>query len=128
MIEVLDGAVKHWSRLREIEADRAGAEHAGAEAAARALERGGLNTLGGKPGGSFGDPFARDPALVVNNVLDGLLSPAQAREEDGLVGGPPRLARTDRRGHAGSGECVPDAARSRVTESANGRTVCPGIA
>ncbi|MGI4939773.1 MAG: M48 family metalloprotease, partial [Janthinobacterium lividum] len=39
MMKIFDGAVKHWSRLREIEADRAGAQHSGAEAAARALVR-----------------------------------------------------------------------------------------
>ncbi len=39
MMAVFDGAVKHWSRLREIEADRAGAQHSGAEMAARALVR-----------------------------------------------------------------------------------------
>ena len=39
MMEVFDGAVKHWKRLQEIEADRLGAAQSGAEAAARALIR-----------------------------------------------------------------------------------------
>ena len=36
-------------------------------------------------GGGFGDPFARDPALVLAEVLDGLLSPAAARCGYGVV-------------------------------------------
>ena len=36
-------------------------------------------------GGGFGDPFARDPALVLAEVLDGLLSPAEARSGYGVI-------------------------------------------
>ncbi len=39
MMAVFDGAVGHWSRLGEIEADRAGVREGGAAAAARALVR-----------------------------------------------------------------------------------------
>ena len=39
MMTVFDGAVKHWSRLREIEVDLAGARHSGAEMAVSALVR-----------------------------------------------------------------------------------------
>jgi N-methylhydantoinase B len=36
-------------------------------------------------GGGYGDPFARDPALVARDVRYGLIEPAQAEEEYGVV-------------------------------------------
>jgi N-methylhydantoinase B len=36
-------------------------------------------------GGGYGDPFARDPALVLADVLDGLVSEEQARREYGVA-------------------------------------------
>ncbi|RYF71810.1 MAG: hypothetical protein EOO29_29400, partial [Comamonadaceae bacterium] len=39
LLDRFDRAVKHWSRVRELEADRVGASVAGAEASARALVR-----------------------------------------------------------------------------------------
>ena len=36
-------------------------------------------------GGGYGDPLKRDPRLVAENVLDGLLSSEQAREQYGVV-------------------------------------------
>ncbi|MBI4247798.1 MAG: hydantoinase B/oxoprolinase family protein [Candidatus Rokubacteria bacterium] len=36
-------------------------------------------------GGGYGDPFARDPALVLADVLDGLVAPEQARQEYGVA-------------------------------------------
>jgi len=36
-------------------------------------------------GGGYGDPFARDPALVTRDVRYGLIEPAQAEEEYGVV-------------------------------------------
>jgi len=39
----------------------------------------------GPSGGGYGDPFGRDPAAVLDNVLDGLFSPEVAREQYGVV-------------------------------------------
>ena len=39
----------------------------------------------GPSGGGYGDPFRRDPAAVLDNVLDGLFSPEIAREHYGVV-------------------------------------------
>jgi N-methylhydantoinase B len=39
----------------------------------------------GPSGGGYGDPHARDPALVLDNVTDGLLSPEVARAQYGVV-------------------------------------------
>jgi len=39
----------------------------------------------GPSGGGYGDPFRRDPAAVLDNVLDGLFSPEVAREQYGVV-------------------------------------------
>jgi N-methylhydantoinase B len=39
----------------------------------------------GPSGGGYGDPFHRDPAAVLDNVLDGLFSPEVAREQYGVV-------------------------------------------
>lgn len=36
-------------------------------------------------GGGWGDPLRRDPALVLDDVLDGFLTEAQARETYGVV-------------------------------------------
>ena len=36
-------------------------------------------------GGGFGDPFERDPAAVLEDVLDGKVSVAAARERYGVV-------------------------------------------
>ena len=36
-------------------------------------------------GGGFGDPFARDPALVLTDVRNGLVSPASARRDYGVA-------------------------------------------
>jgi N-methylhydantoinase B/oxoprolinase/acetone carboxylase alpha subunit len=35
--------------------------------------------------GGYGDPFARDPALVLDDVLDDYVSIAAARDEYGVV-------------------------------------------
>ena len=39
----------------------------------------------GPSGGGYGDPFRRDPAAVLDNVLDGLLSAEIARAHYGVV-------------------------------------------
>jgi N-methylhydantoinase B len=39
----------------------------------------------GPSGGGYGDPLERDPGAVLDNVLDGLLSPEIAREQYGVV-------------------------------------------
>jgi N-methylhydantoinase B len=39
----------------------------------------------GPSGGGYGDPFRRDPAAVLDNVLDGLFSPEIAREHYGVA-------------------------------------------
>jgi N-methylhydantoinase B len=39
----------------------------------------------GPSGGGYGDPWRRDPAAVLDNVLDGLFSPQVAREHYGVV-------------------------------------------
>jgi N-methylhydantoinase B len=51
----------------------------------------------GPSGGGYGDPFVRDPAAVLDNVLDGLFSPEVAREHYGVVisGGAVDRAATD---------------------------------
>jgi N-methylhydantoinase B len=51
----------------------------------------------GPSGGGYGDPFHRDPAAVLDNVLDGLFSPEVAREHYGVVisGGAVDRAATD---------------------------------
>jgi N-methylhydantoinase B len=36
-------------------------------------------------GGGYGDAFARDPALVLADVLDGLVSPERARQDYGVA-------------------------------------------
>jgi N-methylhydantoinase B len=36
-------------------------------------------------GGGYGDPFARDPALVARDVRYGLIKPDQAEAEYGVV-------------------------------------------
>lgn len=41
-----------------------------------------LETAGG---GGFGDPLERDPALVREDVLDGLVSPEEARDKYGVI-------------------------------------------
>ena len=87
MMEVFDGAVKHWSRLREIEADRAGAEHAGAEAAVRALIRTALlqPVIGAVLNETWRQPGAAPPdlvaAIVARAEAAGLGDPAAALEE-----------------------------------------------
>ena len=49
------------------------------------LRRGDLLRMVTPSGGGFGDPFARDAALVLDDVRDGLLSPARARTLYGVV-------------------------------------------
>ncbi len=49
------------------------------------LARGDILRMITPSGGGFGDPFARDPASVLEEVLDGLLSPEQARIIYGVV-------------------------------------------
>ena len=44
------------------------------------VERGYRLIAHGPSGGGYGDPFRRDPAVVLDNVLDGLFSPDVARE------------------------------------------------
>ena len=39
----------------------------------------------GPSGGGYGNPFRRDPAAVLDNVLDGLFSPGIAREHYGVA-------------------------------------------
>jgi N-methylhydantoinase B len=39
----------------------------------------------GPAGGGYGDPLARDPALVRDDVADGLLSTEAARRDYGVV-------------------------------------------
>ncbi|MGI4946678.1 MAG: M48 family metalloprotease, partial [Janthinobacterium lividum] len=87
MMAVFDGAVKHWSRLREIEADRAGAQHSGAEAAARALVRTALlqPVIGAvlseawqETGGASADLVG---TIIARAEADGLGDPAIALQE-----------------------------------------------
>ena len=49
------------------------------------MQRGDLLRMVTPSGGGFGDPFARDPALVASEVVDGLLSVEQARAQYGVV-------------------------------------------
>jgi N-methylhydantoinase B len=44
-------------------------------------------------GGGWGDPFARDPALVELDVLQGKVSPEAARDDYGVVVGDPEATR-----------------------------------
>ena len=39
----------------------------------------------GPAGGGYGDPLARDPARVADDLLDGLVSVAVARDDYGVV-------------------------------------------
>ena len=87
MMAVFDGAVSHWSRLREIEADRAGAGHGGAAAGARALLRttlmqpaidAVLAETWRQPGASSPDLVA---AIMAHAEATGLGDPAIALEE-----------------------------------------------
>jgi N-methylhydantoinase B len=60
----------------------------------------------GPSGGGYGDPFHRDPAAVLDNVLDGLFPPEIAREHYGVVvaGGAVDVAATEslRKAHRAS--------------------------
>ena len=49
------------------------------------LQRGDVLRMITPSGGGFGDPFQRDPGLVLAEVIDGLLSPAQAISQYGVV-------------------------------------------
>jgi len=49
------------------------------------VSRGDRLTAYGPSGGGYGDPLRRDPAAVLDNVLDGLLSPEKAREQYGVA-------------------------------------------
>ena len=49
------------------------------------MERGDLLRMITPSGGGYGDPFARDPARVLDEVLDGLLSVEQARARYGVA-------------------------------------------
>ncbi len=49
------------------------------------LQPGDTVTFASQGGGGYGDPFARDPALVQSDVLRGLVSDASAREDYGVV-------------------------------------------
>jgi N-methylhydantoinase B len=57
-------------------------------------------------GGGYGDPYARDPELVLEDVIEGRVTPEHARAAYGvaiLEGAPPRIdqSETDRlRRHA----------------------------
>ena len=42
----------------------------------------------GPAGGGYGDPFARDPARVLDDVLDGFISAEAARRDYGVAIGP----------------------------------------
>jgi N-methylhydantoinase B len=42
-------------------------------------------TIASPGGGGFGDPLRRDPAAVLRDVLDGVVSPRQALETYGVV-------------------------------------------
>jgi N-methylhydantoinase B len=58
----------------------------------------------GPSGGGYGDPFSRDPAAVLDNVLDGLFSAEIARERYGVVvaGGAVDVAATEKLRMAGA--------------------------
>lgn len=49
------------------------------------LRKGDVIALVSPGGGGFGDPLERDPALVLEDVLDGYVTPAAAREAYGVV-------------------------------------------
>jgi N-methylhydantoinase B len=49
------------------------------------MQRGDVLRMITPSGGGFGDPFLRDPALVLDEVLDGLLSSEQAWLQYGVV-------------------------------------------
>ena len=49
------------------------------------LQPGDTVTFASQGGGGYGDPFARDPALVESDVRRGLVSDASAREEYGVA-------------------------------------------
>ena len=50
-------------------------QQAGLEGPYQKVERGYRLIAYGPSGGGYGDPFSRDPAAVLDNVLDGLFSP-----------------------------------------------------
>jgi len=60
------------------------------------VPKGSLISLQSGGGGGYGDPLERDPERVLSDVLDGYISPQQAREEYGLAieGGRPDLDET----------------------------------
>ncbi|MBI3513230.1 MAG: methylhydantoinase, partial [Proteobacteria bacterium] len=39
----------------------------------------------GPAGGGYGDPFTREPARVLADVLDGLITPEMARQDFGVA-------------------------------------------
>ena len=49
----------------------------------------------GPAGGGYGQPYARDPECVLNDVLDGLISVATARRDFGVVLTPAMTIDTD---------------------------------
>lgn len=51
----------------------------------RAVKAGDTFLCEGPAGGGYGDPFRRDPARVLEDVLDGLISPATARRDYGVA-------------------------------------------
>jgi N-methylhydantoinase B len=50
-----------------------------------AVSDGGRFVCYGPAGGGYGDPLARDPEAVLDDVLDGVVSPATARRDYGVV-------------------------------------------
>jgi N-methylhydantoinase B len=59
-----------------------------------AVAGGGRFVCYGPAGGGYGDPFKRDPARVLDDVLDGVISAAKAREDYGVVITPQRTLDT----------------------------------
>ncbi len=127
MMAVFDGGVKHWSRLREIEADRAGAQHSGAEPAARALVRTVLlqPVIGAVLAEAWRAPDAASPDLVGSMVARaeaaGLGDPAIALKEHQphpTDSHPPSSQRLDALGLAVTAPLLAEAGRPVQAEGA----------
>ncbi len=76
MLQSFDGAVKHWSRAREMEADAASIPAAGAAAAASALVR---TILVGRPIGEVLGEAARKPRAAPPDLVAAIVARAEAR-------------------------------------------------
>lgn len=77
-----DGAV---GKLEITNARTGRHENAYAKFSGLRTEEGDVVSYFSPSGGGYGDPFERDPAKVLDDVLDGFIDPAHAREAYGVV-------------------------------------------